>query len=98
MHQRAPIFAANLARTFGQPINGRTPLRELKLLCGMVVCEAANSGDLSSKTKLCIAFRDSCLCTSVVADNDQHVDGAGQSTGRIEQRCRIGNESNARAV
>src|SRR5262252_10061263 len=98
MHQRAPIFAWNLARALGQPINSRTPWRELQLLCGVVVCEVANSGDLSSKIELCVAFHETSLSTLVVADIDEHVDGTGQSSSRIEQRCWIGDEKNARAV
>src|SRR5215831_9282759 len=98
MQQRAPIFAWNLARALGQPIDSRTPWRELQLLCGMVVCEAANSGDLPSKIELCVAFREACLSTLVVADIDEHVDGTGQFSGLIEQRCWIGDEKDARAI
>src|SRR6516164_2425205 len=98
MHQRAPIFACNLERALGQPINSRAPWREPQLPCAMVVREAANSGDFSSKIELRVAFLKARLGPLVVAYIDEHVDGTGQFSGCIEQRCWIRDESNARAV
>ena len=47
----------------------------MQFLCGMVVREAANSGDLSSKIELRVAIRDADLGTLVVAYIAKHVDG-----------------------
>src|SRR5215467_9927308 len=64
----------------------------------MVVRKAANSSDLPSKIELRVAFRVACLGTFVVAYIDEHVDGTGQSSSRIEQRCWVGDEGNPPAI
>src|SRR5262249_25568125 len=56
MHQPTPMLAGNLMRILGKAINGRTPWWELQFLCGVVVCERADLGDLSGKIQLRIAI------------------------------------------
>ena len=53
---------------------------------------------LDEHRQLRLSFCEVRFSPLAFADIDKHVDGTGQSSGLIEQRCRIGDERNPRAV
>ena len=53
---------------------------------------------LDEHRQLRLSFCEVRFSPLAFADIDEHVDGTGQSSGFIEQRCRIGDERNPRAV
>src|SRR6516225_1313353 len=76
------------------------------MACRIIDDKASNPTCLTGQFQLCISLRQPKLSFLLVvllrppafADINEHVDRTGQSSGRVEQRCRVRDEVNTRAV
>ena len=89
--QRDRLADHLLRRITEQPLRARIPARD------DAVEVLADDGILGTVDDCCEPLL-LLLCLLAFADIDKHVDSAGQLSGRVEQRCRKGNERNTSTV